>query len=111
MEQLLLAQFINEEKDEPTNPEALLNLIQSCTRENLDITLHDPSMVNILQKYMTYEDRVRNDHLGKTAMFWLSMINHIQSILMLQYSVKTNNLALFHKCNGEMANLFFAYDG
>ncbi|KAK0148593.1 hypothetical protein N1851_011078 [Merluccius polli] len=30
---------------------------------------------------------------------------------MLQYSVKTNNLALFHKCNGDMADLFFAYDG
>ena len=25
--------------------------------------------------------------------------------------MKTNNLALFHKCNSEMANLFFAFDG
>ena len=32
-------------------------------------------------------------------------------IFMLIYSVKSNNLKLFHKCNGEMANLFFAFDG
>ena len=71
----LLAQFIVK-KDEPTNPEALLSLIQSCTRENLDITLHGPSVVNILLKCMTYEDKVRNGHLGKTAIFWLSVIDH-----------------------------------
>ena len=70
-----LAQFIVK-KDEPTNPEALLSLIQSCTRENLDITLHDPSVVSILQKYMTYEDKVCNGHLGKTAMFWFSVNHH-----------------------------------
>ena len=28
----------------------------------------------------------------------------------LIYPVKTNNRKLFHKCNSEMANLFFAYD-
>ena len=70
-----LAQFILK-KDEPTNPEALLSLIQSCTRENLDITLHDPSVVSILQKYMTCEDKVCNGHPGKTAMFWSSVIDH-----------------------------------
>ena len=31
--------------------------------------------------------------------------------MMLQYSVKTNNLSLFHKCNSDMADLFFAYHG
>ena len=30
---------------------------------------------------------------------------------MLIYAVKTNNRKLYHKCNGEMANLFFAYNG
>ena len=29
----------------------------------------------------------------------------------LIYPVKTNNRKLFHKCNSEMANLFFADDG
>ena len=30
---------------------------------------------------------------------------------MLQYSVKTYNLSLFHKCNSDMANLLVAFDG
>ena len=30
---------------------------------------------------------------------------------MLNFAVKTNNRKLFHKCNGEMADFFFAYDG
>ena len=30
---------------------------------------------------------------------------------MLIFSVKTNNCKLFHKCTGEMVNLFFSYDG
>ena len=29
---------------------------------------------------------------------------------MLNFAVKTNNRKLFHNCNGEMADLFFAYD-
>ena len=30
---------------------------------------------------------------------------------MLNFTVKTNNQKLFHKSNGEMADLFFAYNG
>ena len=29
----------------------------------------------------------------------------------LQYSIKKNNLTLFHKCNSDMADLFFDFDG
>ena len=60
---------------------------------------------------MAYEEKVCAGHLGKTATFWLSVIDNTRLVLMLLYSVKTNNLALFHKCNGDMADLFFAYDG
>ena len=31
--------------------------------------------------------------------------------MILQYSVKTNNLSLFHKSNSGVADLFFAFDG
>lgn len=31
--------------------------------------------------------------------------------MVLQYSVKTNNLSLFHKCNNDMTDLFFAFNG
>ena len=60
---------------------------------------------------MAYDEKVRAGHLGKTATFRLSVIDNIRLVLMLLYSVKTNNLALFHKCNGDITDLLFAYDG
>jgi hypothetical protein len=111
MERLLIERFIEDEKLEVTNPVALLNLVQTCSREILDHALQDQSTLTMVGKYTTYEDKVRAGHLGKTATFWLSVIDHTRLILMLQYSVKSNNLSLFHKCNGDMADLFFAYDG
>ena len=111
MERLLIERFIEEENVEVTNPKVLLSLIQTCSRETLNITLQDPPTRTILEKYVAYEEKVRAGHLGKTATFWLSVIDHTRLILMLQYSVKNNNLALFHKCSGDMADLFFAYDG
>jgi hypothetical protein len=111
MERLLMERFIDEENVDVSNPKALFNLIQSCSQETLDLALQDPSTLTILKKHNTYEDKVRNGHLGKTAKFWLSVIDHTRLLLMLHYSVKTNNLDLFHKCNGDMAYLFFAYDG
>lgn len=111
MQRLLFEQFAEEENVQVSDPMALLNLVQKCNRENLDITLQDPSTLIILERYASYEARVRKGHLGKTATFWLSVIEHTRLILMLQFSVKTNNFSLFHKCNGDMADLFFAYDG
>jgi len=111
MQRLLFERFAEEENVEVSDPMALLNLVQKCNRENLDITLQDPSTLTVLEKYVSYEARVRSGHLGKTATFWLSVIQHTRLILMLQFSVKTNNFSLFHKCNGDMADLFFAYDG
>ena len=111
MERLLIERFIKEENVEINNPRAFLSLVQTCCRDNLNAVMEDPSTVNILAKYVAYEDKVRANHLGKTAAFWLSVIDHTRLVLMLQYFVKTNNLALFHKCNSDMADLFFAYDG
>jgi hypothetical protein len=111
MERLLMDKFIEEEEVEINNPVALLSLIGTCIRQTLDLALSDPGTLTILEKYVAYEDKVRVGHLGKTAIFWLSVIDHTRLLLMLQYAVKTNNLALFHKCNSDMADLFFAFDG
>ena len=62
MERLL----IEENNVEVNNPVALL---KTCRRETLDLALQDPSTLTILQKYVAYEDRVRDGHLGKTATF------------------------------------------
>ena len=111
MQRLLFERFAEEEDVEANSPVPLLNLVQNCNRENLDLVSQDPATLTILDKYTTYEDRVRNGHLGKTATFWMSVIEHARLLFMLQYAVKTNNFHLFHKCNGDMADLFFAYDG
>ena len=111
MEQLLIECFSEEENVDVTYPVALLSAAQNCTRESLNHAMHDQSTCTILGKYQAYEDKVRAGHLGKTATFWISVIDHTQLILMLLYAMKSNNFDLFHKCNRDMADLFFAYDG
>lgn len=111
MERLLLERFAEEENVTICDPAALLNITQTCSRQHLKEALSDPSTVALLEKYHAYEEKVLNGHLGKTAAFWMSFINHCHLIFMLLHSVKTNNIQLFHKCNGEMAALFFAFDG
>ena len=112
MERLLMEQFLEENEDILINdPVAILNLLKSCDRNNLDTALKDNSTLNIINKYKKFQHKVRTGHLGKTASFWLSFVEHCHLVFMLLHSVKTNNFKLFHKCNGEMAALFFAFDG
>ena len=107
LEWLLMEKFEQEESVQVNNPVALFNLVKSCSRENLNLVLQDPSTLSIINKYVKFEEKVRTGLLGKTATFWFGFIEHAHLIFMLIYSVKSNNLKLFHKCNGEMANLFF----
>ena len=47
--------------------------------------------------------------LGKTAVFWMFVIDQAHLLFMPQHSVKTNNPALFYYCNDQMADFFFAF--
>uniref|UniRef100_UPI00358FFE05 uncharacterized protein n=3 Tax=Myxine glutinosa TaxID=7769 RepID=UPI00358FFE05 len=111
MERLLMERFTEEENIMISDPAVLLRMTQSCNREHLDEALKDPSTLLLIKKYHAFEEKVRKGHLGKTAAFWMSFITHCHLVFMLLHSVKTNNLQLFHKCNGEMADIFFAFDG
>ena len=111
IERLLMERFTEEENIPIDDPTALLNMTQSCNQEHLNKALEDPSTLTLIQKYRDYEEKVRKGHLGKTAAFWTSFITHCHLVFMLLHSIKTNNIQLFHKCNGEMAELFFAFDG
>jgi len=111
LERLMMEKFEQEESVQVNNPVALFNLVKLCNRENTNLVLQDPSTLSIISNYVKFEEKVRTGLLGKTASFWFGFIDYARLILMLIYSVKTNNLKLFHKCNGEMANLFFAFDG
>ena len=106
-----MERLLQEEEVESPERVALLNLAQSCDRQNLNLALQDLSTLATLSQFDASQEKVRSSYLRKTAQFWMSVIDHTHLILMLQFSVRTNNFALFHKCNGDMANLFFAYDG
>jgi hypothetical protein len=54
---------------------------------------------------------VRNGELGKTAVLWLSYMDHIWLVLRLIQAVKTNNYALYCECLYRMSSLFFSFDG
>ena len=112
LERLLVECFVKDEGEGLSlEPAALLDLFTSCNRECLDNALKDDSTVQVIFKLQEYEDSVRNGHLGKTAQFWFSFIEHTRLLLMLLYAVKVNSFPLFHKCIGDMADLFFAYGG
>jgi len=109
MERLLLETFSDRES---TNFD-LSNLrifMDNISRQNLAVLLDDTSYIKLLHKWIRYENEVRSGKLGKTAQFWMQFIDHARLILLMLFSIKTNNLTLFHKCNSEMAPLFFAYD-
>ena len=110
LERLLLDVFVEQTNTE-IRPQALLNVILTCNRQSIDAALNDESTNHLMQMYVDFQEQVRKGHLGKTARFWISFMDNAKLVFMLIYAVKTNNRKLFHKCNGEMASLFFAYDG
>ena len=110
LERLLFETFL-EDQDDMEEPAALISLLVSPDSEQLEQSLNDPAVNELVESYKQYEQKVRQGKLGKTAVFWMSLIDQAHLLFMLQHSVKTNDLDLFHYCNGEMANLFFAFDG
>ncbi|XP_060552961.1 uncharacterized protein LOC132714190 [Ruditapes philippinarum] len=104
MERLLFERFA-ENMESELNPTLLMKLVSILSRDTLNSLLDDQSVTDFIDQYISFEDSVRHGELGKTAMFWLSVVDHARLVLMLLYAVKTNNLDLFHQCYGQMAVL------
>ena len=49
LEWLLMEKFEQEESVQVNNPVALFNLVKSCSRENLNLVLQDPSTLSICE--------------------------------------------------------------
>ena len=112
LERLLLDSFLQEEGQTiDMEPQVVLSLVTNCDKEHLDIALGDASVLQLLKRIQDYESKVQDGHLGKTAMLWYSFIEHSRLLMMLLFAVKTNNVFLFHKCMGDMADLLFAFGG
>ena len=88
VQRLLFEKYLEEDATNIQTPMALMKIVQECNRQKLDSVLNDPSSNQLINSYLQYEEKVRNGHLGKTAMFWFSIVDHTCLILMLQYSVK-----------------------
>ena len=73
LERLLLEMFYEEEHVE-IHPTCLLTLIDSCNRSNLDAALIDQSTIDLIQRYLEFQNFVRNSPLGKSSKFWLSFL-------------------------------------
>ena len=100
-----------EEENVEIHPICLLTVIESCNGSNLDAALNDQSTIELIQRYLEFQNLVRYDLLEKTGKLWLSFMEQFKPILVLIYPVQTYNMKLFHYCNGEMAILVFAYVG
>ena len=87
MERQLIERVFEEENVEVSKHKDVLNLVQSCSRETLNITFQDSSILTIQEKYVAYEEKMRAGHLGKTATFWFRVIDHTRLLLMLQKPV------------------------
>ena len=110
LDRLLLDVFVEQANTE-IRPQALLDTILSCNRLSVDSALNDELTNSLIQIYAEFQEQVCLGHLGKTGRFWISFMSKAKLIFMLNFTVKNNNQKVFHKCNGEMADLFFAYHG
>ncbi|KAH3851817.1 hypothetical protein DPMN_094303 [Dreissena polymorpha] len=112
LERLLFESFMDmQQNTSEFNSTTLMTLVSIASRKTLEDALNDQSLMDCIDQYIRFEESVRTGVLGKTATFWLSVVDHLRLVMMLLYSVKTNNLMLFHECCGQMAELFFAFDG
>ena len=109
LERLLLEKFFEEESIN-FGSSNLQTFIDHISGQNITMLLDDSTFKDLLDKWIRYENEVRNGKLGITAQYWMQFIDHARLILLMLYSIETNNLALFRKSNCEMAPLFFSYD-
>ena len=55
VQRLLIEKFVEEEHVEVSNPVTLVNLVQNCIRDNLNVAIQDPSTQIMMEKYINYE--------------------------------------------------------
>lgn len=92
-------------------PQALRDLIRTWKRENIYVAPQNNVNEQNHKDIWIFSGKGTLGLLEKTERFWISFFNDVKLVFMLIFSVKSNNKKLFHKSNGEMANVLFAYNG
>ena len=98
LERLLIEVFIEEHPNMDLQPESLINVILNATAEAVNNVAIDPSTADLIIAYTEYQVKVRNEHLGKTAQFWMAFDDNAKNVFLMIMAVKTNNRKLLHRC-------------
>ena len=82
-------------------------LLSQPSSSSLSEVLEDADVTTVIDRYLDFK---RTD-LGKTAQLWQSYMVHVQILLALVESVKTNNYVLYAQTISQMSPLFFSFGG
>ena len=116
LERLLLEQFTEKTEvcfvDIPQASKYLLNgLVKSSSKENETFVLADLHIVLYIERYLKFCETCRTGVLGKTAIFWMSYMDHVWLTLNLLQAVKTNDFFAYSHCLCLMPDLLFSFGG
>ena len=116
LERLLLEQFTEKTEvcfvDIPQASKDLLNgLVKSPSKENETFVLADLHIVSYIERYLKFCETCRTGVLGKTAIFWMSYMDHVWLTLNLLQAVKTNDFFAYSHCLCLMPDLLFSFGG
>ena len=116
LERLLLEQFTEKTEvcfvDIPQASKNLLNgLVKSPSKENETFVLADLHIVSYIERYLKFCETCRTGVLGKTAIFWMSYMDHVWLTLNLLQAVKTNDFFAYSHCLCLMPDLLFSFGG
>ena len=116
LERLLLEQFTEKTEvcfvDIPQASKDLLNgLVKSPSKENETLVLANLHIVSYIERYLKFRETVRTGVLGKTAILWMSYMDHVWLTLNLLQAVKTNDFFAYSHCLCLMPDLLFSFGG
>lgn len=118
LERLILSVFL--EKKGETVPftnlpkvskDLIANLISNTNKETEQAVLNEPHLTGYIDGYEKFRDDIRSGEYGKTAILWISYMDHVWLALSLLQAVKTNNFAAYRESLCLMPDLFFSFGG
>ena len=118
LERVLLDRFLSMEGIEKVfdslpdaSKDRVNTLMESPLKDMMDEVVEDEQIHTLVRKYADFKEMVREGELGKTAMFWISYMDHIWRVLSLIRAVKTNDFLLYTGTLQQMSDIFFSFDG
>ncbi|KAL5014823.1 hypothetical protein ScPMuIL_000962 [Solemya velum] len=118
LEQLLLDKFMLKQGYEQLKDalprdtlQKLTDIKEAPSSESVHFAINDEDLCAFLDDFIKFRGDVANGHLGKTAQFWISYLDHVRLVFSLLEAVKDNNFYLYAQALHLMACLFFSFGG